>query len=179
MLRFPAGLVGGEGFAVDASLIQADANRQRSIADQDWRRDRDPARSSRAVREQLATLDDTAWGAPPGCCPEVRLAIRSRSSVDRSSQGTSIFRLLRQYLIDIKFGAIVDVEASRAIRRVEVGAAKTNSTVIEWQLIATVPFERDLELAVIDAHGLHTLVFPCRRVGRRHALNIAIAGAGV
>ena len=26
-----AGLVGGEGFAVDASLIEADANRQRSI----------------------------------------------------------------------------------------------------------------------------------------------------
>jgi IS5 family transposase len=45
-----AGLVGGEGFAVDASLIQADANKQRSIAGQDWRRDRDPARSSRAVK---------------------------------------------------------------------------------------------------------------------------------
>src|SRR3984957_1382190 len=35
-----AGLVGGEGFAVDASLIAADANKQRSIAGQDWRRDR-------------------------------------------------------------------------------------------------------------------------------------------
>ena len=45
-----AGLVGGEGFAVDASLIQADANKQRSIAGQDWHRDRDPARSSRAVK---------------------------------------------------------------------------------------------------------------------------------
>src|ERR1700730_11184942 len=58
-----AGLVGGEGFAVDASLIAADANKQRSIAGQDWRRDRDPMRSSRAVKEYLATLDDTAWGA--------------------------------------------------------------------------------------------------------------------
>jgi len=28
---------GGEGFAVDASLVQADANKQRSIAVQDWR----------------------------------------------------------------------------------------------------------------------------------------------
>jgi hypothetical protein len=44
----------------DASLIQADANKQRSIAGQDWRRDRDPARSSRAVKEYLATLDHTA-----------------------------------------------------------------------------------------------------------------------
>ena len=42
-----AGLVGGEGFAVDASLIAADANKQRSIAGPDWRKDRDPARSSR------------------------------------------------------------------------------------------------------------------------------------
>ena len=59
-----AGLVGGEGFAVDASLIQADANKQRSIAGvRDWRRDRDPARSSRAVKEYLATLDEPAWGA--------------------------------------------------------------------------------------------------------------------
>src|ERR1700735_1745048 len=31
-----AGLVGGEGFAVDARLIQADANKQRSIEGQDW-----------------------------------------------------------------------------------------------------------------------------------------------
>jgi transposase len=50
-----SGLVGGEGFAVDASLIAADANKQRSIAGQDWRRDRDPQRSSRAVKEYLAT----------------------------------------------------------------------------------------------------------------------------
>ena len=91
-----AGLVGGEGFAVDASLIQADANKQRSIAGQDWRRDRDPARSSRAVKEYLATLDDTAWGAASDGCPQVRLAVRSCCPVDRSPQRTGILRLLRQ-----------------------------------------------------------------------------------
>src|SRR5579863_8287392 len=48
-----SGLVGGEGFAVDASLIAADANKQRSIAGQDWRRDRDPAKSSRRFRHGL------------------------------------------------------------------------------------------------------------------------------
>jgi len=42
-----AGLVGGEGFAVDASLIEADANRQRSIAGKDWHRERDPQRDGR------------------------------------------------------------------------------------------------------------------------------------
>jgi transposase len=46
-----AGLVGGEGFAVDASLIAADANKQRSIEGGDWRRDCDPKRPSRAVKE--------------------------------------------------------------------------------------------------------------------------------
>jgi transposase len=64
-----AGLVGGEGFAVDASLIAADANKQRSIAGQDWRRDRDPRTASRAVKEYLATLD-TAWGAASGVVPK-------------------------------------------------------------------------------------------------------------
>ena len=34
-----AGLVGGEGFAVDASLIQADANKCRSIPGGEWSRD--------------------------------------------------------------------------------------------------------------------------------------------
>jgi len=33
----------------------------------------------------------------------------------------------------------------------------------EWQPIATAPFDRDLELAVLDADGSHALVFPCRR----------------
>jgi hypothetical protein len=81
--RIAAVLAGGEGFAVDASLIQADANKQRSIAGQDWRRDRDPAGSSRAVKGYLATLDDTAWGAASDVVPKVRLSVRSRGPVDR------------------------------------------------------------------------------------------------
>ena len=91
-----AGLVGGEGFAVDASLIQADANKQRSIAGQDWRRDRDPARSSRAVKEYLANPRRHGVGRRQRGCPEVRLTIRSRRPVDRRSQGAGILCLLRQ-----------------------------------------------------------------------------------
>ena len=63
------GLVGGEGFAVDASLIQADANRQRSIPGSDWNRQRDPEKASRTAREYLATLDDAAKKAGPRCAP--------------------------------------------------------------------------------------------------------------
>jgi hypothetical protein len=35
---------------------------------------------------------------------------------------------------------------------------------MEWQSVATAPFDRDLELAVIDRDDPHALVFPCRRV---------------
>jgi IS5 family transposase len=53
------GLVGGEGFAVDASMIVADAHRQRGVETPDQL---DP-RANRAVTEYLATLDDAAFGA--------------------------------------------------------------------------------------------------------------------
>ena len=33
-----------------------------------------------------------------------------------------------------------------------------------WQQVSTAPFDRDLELAVIDDDGPHALVFPCRRI---------------
>src|SRR2546426_1465164 len=46
-----AGLVGGEGFAVDASLIAADANKQRSIAGSEWKKTCAAETASRAVKE--------------------------------------------------------------------------------------------------------------------------------
>jgi len=120
-----AGLVGGEGFAVDASLIAADANKQRSIAGQDWRRDRDPARSSRAVKEYLATLDDTAWGAASDVVPKFVSPTDPAAQWTGAHKGPAFFAYSDNYLIDVKFGVIVDVEASRSIRQAEVGAART------------------------------------------------------
>jgi hypothetical protein len=35
---------------------------------------------------------------------------------------------------------------------------------MEWQPIASAPFDRDLELAVIGYDGVHALAFPCRRI---------------
>jgi hypothetical protein len=60
-----AGLVGGEGFAVDASLIVADANKQRSIPGSEWSKALDAQAANRAAKEYLATLDDA--------CPLVTL----------------------------------------------------------------------------------------------------------
>src|SRR5688572_1164564 len=65
-----AGLVGAEGFAVNASLIAADANKQRSVPGSEWSKERDPAGASRAVKEYLATLDDTAFGAASAVTPK-------------------------------------------------------------------------------------------------------------
>ncbi len=35
--------------------------------------------------------------------------------------------------------------------------------IMDWKPIDTAPFDRDVELAVIDADGKHALTFPCRR----------------
>ena len=66
------GLVGGDGFAVDASLIRAEANRQCFHAGEQGL---PPALSSRPVDEYLATLDDAAFGAATPVVPARIFAI--------------------------------------------------------------------------------------------------------
>ena len=63
--------VGGEGFAVDASLIEADANTCRSIPGKEWNKDRNRDTASRAVREYLDTLDDKAFRAARDVAREI------------------------------------------------------------------------------------------------------------
>src|ERR1700726_465859 len=60
------GLVGGEGFAVDASLIKADANRQKGVEGMAL----SPEMTSRAVKEYLTVLDDAASGAATDVPPK-------------------------------------------------------------------------------------------------------------
>jgi transposase len=120
-----AGLVGGEGFAVDASLIAADANKQRSIPGSQWQKTADPKTASRAVKEYLATLDDAAFGAASAVVPKFVSPSDPAAQWTGAMRGPAFFAYADNYLIDVKFGVIVDVEASRAIRQAEVGAAKT------------------------------------------------------
>jgi transposase len=119
-----AGLIGGEGFAVDASLIAADANKQRSIPGSEWEKTRDPETASRAVKEYLATLDDAAFGAATDVTPKFVSPADPAAQWTGAMRGPAFFAYADNYLIDVKFGVIVDVEASRAIRQAEVGAAK-------------------------------------------------------
>jgi transposase len=120
-----AGLVGGEGFAVDASLIAADANKQRSIPGSEWSKTRDSATASRAVKEYLATLNDAAFGAATDVDPKFVSPSDPAAQWTGAMRGPAFFAYADNYLIDVKCGIIMDVEASRAIRQAEVGAART------------------------------------------------------
>ncbi len=120
-----AGLVGGEGFAVDASLIVADANKQRSTPGPRWNKKLDAAAVSRATKEYLARLDDAAFGAASDKEPKFVSPSDPAAQWTGAQRGPAFFAYSDNYLIDVKYGIIMDVEASRAIRQAEVGAAKT------------------------------------------------------
>ena len=115
------GLVGGEGFAVDASMIVADAHRQRGVATPDQL---DPA-ANRAVTEYLATLDDAAFGAATPVEPKFISPVDPAARWTASWGGPAVYAYCTNYLIDVQHAVIVDVEPSTAVRQAEVTAAKT------------------------------------------------------
>jgi hypothetical protein len=126
------GLVRGEGFAIDASVIKADANRARGVPGievVDWRKEEAP---SRAVREYLDALDDQ------NPCHEDASDEQSRSTPPKSVSltdpasrwtaapaGPAFFAYSTNYLIDLHAGVIMDVEATPSHRSQEVDATKT------------------------------------------------------
>lgn len=120
-----AKLVGGEGFAVDATLIEADANRQRSIPGAEWSKACKPEAASRAVKDYLATLDDAAFGGATDVVPKFVSPSDPAAQWTGALKGPAFFAYADNYLIDVQFGIIVDVEASRAVRQAEVDAART------------------------------------------------------
>ena len=115
------GLVGGEAFAVDASMIVADAHRQRGVAKVD---DLDPA-SNRAVAEYLAVLDDAAFGGATPVQPKFISPTDPAARCTAAADGPAVYAYSDNYLIDLKHAVIMDVEATTAVRQAEVGAAKT------------------------------------------------------
>src|SRR6204780_4530892 len=115
------GLVGGEGFAVDASLIKADANRQNGI---EGDKGLPPEASGRAVDEYLAVLDDAAFGAAAEVTPKFVSPADPAARWTGAHGGQAFFAYSTNYLIDVDNAIIVDVEATTAIRQAEVLAAK-------------------------------------------------------
>lgn len=119
------GLVGGTAFAVDASLIAADANKQRSAVGTDDHNWEALARTRRSVREYLDRLDEAAWGAASKTAPKFISRSDPAAQWTGAHKGHAFFAYADNYLIDLKAAIIVDVEATRAIRQAEVGAART------------------------------------------------------
>jgi hypothetical protein len=138
-----AGLVKGEGFAVDASVMEANASRYHGKAAQelDWT---EKQRQKRSVTEYLAALeaeaaaevdaaDDGAGGGPESKRPRryERQPPKVISPSDPQSAWTAKanqrvqFGYGLNYLIDIKNAVIVDVEATPARTYDEVAATQT------------------------------------------------------
>jgi transposase len=116
------GLVGGEGFAVDASLIKADANRQKGV---EGSKGLAPEVTSRAIDEYLAVLDDAAFGAATEVTPKYLSPADPAALWTGAHGGLAFFAYSTNYLIDLDNAIIVDVEASTAIRQAEITATKT------------------------------------------------------
>jgi transposase len=118
-----AGLVKGQGFAVDASVMEADASRYHGKAPDeiDWSL---PERQTRAAAEFLASLDDEDPDAdrkPPKVISPVDPCSAWTAKANKRVQ----FGYGLNYLIDIENAVIVDVEPTPARTYDEVEATKT------------------------------------------------------
>ena len=121
-----AGLASGQRYAADASIIAADANRQKSTPTGDWNPEAiDPNEAPCAVREYLETLDDAAFGAVSTVTPKFISHSDPASQWTGARGGPAYFAHSTNYLIDTDNAVIMDVEATRSIRQAEVGAVRT------------------------------------------------------
>jgi hypothetical protein len=114
------GLVQGEGFATDASVIKADAQRQRAVPGEepiDWG---NPDEAARPVREYLAALEE----ANPADDSPKSISLTDPASSWTAAHGPAYFAYCTNYLIDLNAGIIVDVEASAVNKSAEVNATR-------------------------------------------------------
>jgi transposase len=118
------GLIKGEGFAVDASVMEANASRYHGKAPEDlaWT---DKQRQARAVQEYLAALDEAAEPNPDRKPPKVISPSDPSSAWTAKANKRVQFGYGLNYLIDIENAVIVDVEATPARTYDEVEATKT------------------------------------------------------
>jgi transposase len=121
-----AGLVGGEGFAVDASVVKSDASRQRHHEDDDdWG-------NGPGVREYLDGLeedDPVSVAKPKKISPS-----DPQARWTAAPGGPAFYAYSTNYLVDTDAGIIVDVEATPAHRTLEVQSTKTMIERVEQRL---------------------------------------------
>jgi transposase len=119
-----AGLVKGEGFAVDASVMEANASRYHGKAPEelDWT---EKQRQKRAVAEYLVALEGESEPNPDRKPPKVISPSDPQSAWTAKANKRVQFGYGLNYLIDIENAVIVDVEATPARTYDEVVATQT------------------------------------------------------
>lgn len=114
-----SGLVGGEGFAVDGSLVGGDAGRDNRVETVDAIRNSDSA--TRPVRDYLAALD----GDNPAHKGDAKyLSPTDPAAAWNTKEGRGKFGYFTNYLVDTDHAVIVDVEATPARIAQEIIATK-------------------------------------------------------
>ena len=119
-----AGLVGGEGFAVDASVIEANASRFQRVkgSEVDWTPEQ---RVSRPVREYLAALDSENPPINPKQKPKAMSPTDPSAAWTTRGRHKVMFGYSLNYLIDMEGPVILDVEATPTRISKEVDATET------------------------------------------------------
>ena len=122
-LCLSTGLIKAEGFAVDASVIEADASRYHGVAPDeiDWSKVEKP---SRAVQEYLDALDEAGELEPERKPPKVISPSDPASAWTAKANKRVQFGYGINYLIDNTHAIIVDVEATPARTYDEVASTK-------------------------------------------------------
>ena len=115
------GLVGGDDFGVDASLIKADASRYTKVEMADWSV---PDEVSRATQEYLDTLDDAAFGGSTPVQPKAISPADPAARYTGANGDRPFFAYSTNYLVDLDNAVIVDVDATAPIRQAEVEITK-------------------------------------------------------
>jgi transposase len=119
-----AGLVGGEGFAVDASVIEADASRFQRVkgSEVDWTPEQ---RASRPVREYLVALESENPPINPKQKPKAMSPSDPCAAWTTRGRHKVMFGYSLNYLIDMENAVILDVEATPTRLSKEVDATET------------------------------------------------------
>jgi transposase len=125
------GLVRGEGFAADASIVKADAQRQRGVPGENAANSLNHDEASRAVREYLAGLQDASAAATT---PKNVSLTDPAATWTAAPGGPAFYAYSTNYLIDLDAGIIVDVEATAVNKTAEVEATRVMIERVEAKL---------------------------------------------
>ncbi len=119
-----AGLIGGEGFAVDASVIEANASRFQRVegAEVDWTPEQ---RAGRPVQEYLVALESENPPTNPKQKPKALSPSDPAAAWTTRGRNKVMFGYSLNYLIDMENAVILDVEATPTRISKEVAATET------------------------------------------------------